>query len=54
MIVSFHQSQVAWEERTARLGMTVEEIEHRMILIHKKEPFLSEHHALVLKNRHGK
>jgi len=51
MIVQFHESQVPWEERVRMLGMTVEEIEKRMLLIHKKNPFLSDHHALVLTNR---
>ncbi len=42
---------MSWDERVARLGMSVEEIERRMLLINKREPFLSDYHALVLENR---
>lgn len=54
MIISFHLSQTPWQERMTRLEMDAVEIEKRMIKLHKKDPFLTDYHLTLLKNKHKK
>jgi hypothetical protein len=54
LILAMHMAHVPWEERVSRLGMTQRAIEKRMLALHKRQAFLTDHHVHLIASKQKK